>query len=144
TTSLRENRASNEASVTVTGSSNGFFVSQVGPLGGSGNTATIEVRGNENGAGLSVIRTAADTRTALDSYAGLFRGGVFQVGEDNLLDLSVEGNRNVFAVAQDGSGNRIDGTQDGGGNMAAVVQVGAMNTSVFSQVGSNNALGITQ
>ncbi|OWU84475.1 hypothetical protein ATO6_12340 [Oceanicola sp. 22II-s10i] len=124
----------NEASVSITGSSNFFNLTQFGT-----NTAAITVVGDSNnnsGAGLSGVA----------AIAGLTVGFLQQTGAGNDFSADITGSSNLVAAAQTGDGNIATLVVLGGGtnNQAAFLQGGSFNNAYVVQNGSGNIAGIIQ
>lgn len=75
------------------------------------NTAIVDQRGKNNGAGIS------------QHGSGNF-GAVIQRGRNNSATLGQNGNNNALAIFQVGRGQKIDASQTGNGKAGIIVQVG--------------------
>ncbi|APE43375.1 hypothetical protein BOO69_08070 [Sulfitobacter alexandrii] len=141
----------NIAGVNVSGNANRLGVLQ----DGMSNTADVAITGDNNGLAYNSVSffgqriyTSADS---LDNPAagiallpGFELGRVTQFGDDNDVNLNIDGNNNLFGTLQDGVGNSIEGTVDGNGNQFAVAQVGVANMTNFTQTGGGNNLAVSQ
>lgn len=103
-----------------------------------GNIARVSITGSFNGgsAGLDVANSIA----ALN----LSPGSIVQQGSENTVDLSVSGDRNMFALSQTGSGNVISGVIIGERNQVGALQTGNRNTISFTVIGVGNSLAVRQ
>ncbi len=75
------------------------------------NTALVDQRGKNNGAGVS------------QNGSGNF-GAVVQRGRNNSATLAQNGNNNAMAIFQVGRGHTYDASQNGNGKSGIVVQLG--------------------
>jgi len=133
---------SDYASVAVVGSQNVMGVTQKSSGTGT-NKLLVSVTGDLNNWALGGFSGVAAT-------AGLTPGQIVQdntgtLGQ-NLIDLTVTSDSNLFAFDQEGSNDSITGTVSGsvGNNQVAVVQNGGSNTAAFTQSGNGNKAVIQQ
>lgn len=141
---------------------NGFqnYIGDVRQVGG-GNTATVSLSGDFNGATPSAgnghpasgVLTAAGAAAAAaamgDALAGLTAGrasSVEQVGSGNTVQYTVTANGNQFGFWQYGSGNIAENIEiTGDSNQVAVYQSGTDNRlNLASIAGMDNLMGLIQ
>lgn len=103
-----------------------------------GNSLTLAVIGEGNG-GLEHSWPAPALFTQSPDA-----GTLWQSGEDNVIDLSVSGKDNFFAVMQTGRSHQVAGRVSGQNNAVAVSQSGQGQRAQFQQHGARNALAISQ
>ncbi len=127
--------ASNRIELLLTGDDNRLALSQTASSASSaGNSISLTIRGDRNGAG----------RAGSTLIADLPWGTLSQSGHSNSMDLSVTGSDNLLAAVQRGSANVLRGSIVGSANQAAVSQTGQNNLASFSQTGKGNMVSITQ
>lgn len=136
-TTLSQLGDANSATVTQTGSSN-LVVALTQDNTGSGalgNSATLNFTGDSNGVG---------SFSGLASSLSLGVAEVSQLGDDNLVSYTVDGNSNLFGFEQIGDGNSSVATVTGNDNQAAISQNGNNNDAPFTQLGDNNNIAVSQ
>jgi hypothetical protein len=130
---------SSTATTRVTGDGNRLVIDQQGS-----NAAGIEIFGTANNVG-----SFAGFFAAALAGSDLAPGSVTQQGTGNGVTLTLgsglgDASANIFAVLQVGSDNTITGTIQGDGNQALLIQVGSAHSATFTQFGGSNYLSATQ
>jgi hypothetical protein len=128
----------NLVSSEITGADNSLYVDQTYDGSGLRNQVKLTFAGDLNGGPLHSSFTGATARS------GLAPGDIVQVGHDNLVDLFIRGNSNLFAAAQIGSANTLTAQITGNYNQTAVYQMGIGNVAAIVQNGNGNSLTIIQ
>lgn len=109
------------------------------------NNIDLSITGNFNGSPSAFSGVALAAANVQD----LISGQMEQFGNDNTMDVQINGSSNAFAMRQGTSfvprdGNTITGTISGSDNAVAVTQLSNNNTATFVQDGMSNSMAITQ
>lgn len=130
---------SNNINLDIDGTGNILKISQALTVDALfGNKLSISIAGNSNGGSTS------EAFTGITESNGLVAGTVRQVGQENSIDVTVEGSYNLFAYLQDGSRNILQASIDGTQNQSSVIQLGNNNIVAYSQSGNSNMINISQ
>ena len=128
----------NLVSSAINGDDNSLYIDQSYDGSGLRNQVKLTFAGDLNGGPLHSTFTGATARS------GLTPGNIVQVGHDNVVDLFIKGNSNLFAATQIGSANTLTAQITGNYNQSAVYQMGVGNTAAIVQNGTGNSLTIIQ
>lgn len=117
---------------------------------GSETSNELTLQQSRNGGHSAVIDIAQEGALLLGqtwmraTNSVLVPGTIVQTGKQHVLNVSIDGQDNQFAVQQTGSRNTASILSGGRANMVSVSQAGFGNTASATQSGMRNSVAIAQ
>ncbi|MFD2648834.1 hypothetical protein ACFSX5_13675 [Devosia albogilva] len=126
------------AVIETTGNANLLVIVQQSAAAEAGNRINVSIVGDGNGG------PEGRNFSGQPAELGLTPGNLTQIGFGNAIEVTVTGERNLFAVAQLGNSNTVRAAITGSHNQAAVMQTGVGNFTSIAQSGVGNSISVQQ